>query len=120
VALNTLAALKSYGYRISVDDFGTGYACLSYMQKISPAEVKIDQRFVGTMIENDNSRSIVVFTHGLAQSMGIDVVAEGVETAEQLAALTEVGEDIKIQGYLLSKPLVFDDFKALLLAQRGV
>lgn len=120
MALNTLAALRSYGYRISVDDFGTGYSCLSYMQKISPAEVKIDQRFIANMIENDNSRSIVVFTHGLAQSMGIEVVAEGVETAEQLAALTEVGEDIKIQGYLLSKPLVFDDFKALLLAQRGV
>jgi diguanylate cyclase (GGDEF)-like protein/PAS domain S-box-containing protein len=120
MALNTLAALRSYGYRISVDDFGTGYACLSYMQKISPAEVKIDQRFIANMIDNDNSRSIVKFTHGLAQSMGIEVVAEGVETAEQLAALTEVGEDIKIQGYLLSKPLVFDDFKALLLAQRGI
>jgi diguanylate cyclase (GGDEF)-like protein/PAS domain S-box-containing protein len=118
MALKTLMALKSYGYRISVDDFGTGYSCLSYMQKISPAEVKIDQRFVSTMIENDNSRSIVIFTHGLAQSMGIDVVAEGVETSEQLAALTAVGKDIKIQGYLLSHPLVFDDFKTLLLAQQ--
>lgn len=117
VALATLAELRAYGYRISVDDFGTGYACLTYIQKISPAEVKIDHRFVETMLENDNSFSIVKFTHGLAQSMGIEVVAEGVETTEQHAAITKLGSDIKIQGYLLSKPLVFDDFKALLLTQ---
>ncbi len=88
------------------------------MQKISPSEVKIDQRFVNSMIDSDDSRSIVVFTHGLAKSMGIEVVAEGVETAEQLAELSKIGKEIKIQGYLLSKPLMLDDFQALLLAQQ--
>ena len=118
-ALRTLMQLKSYGYRISVDDFGTGYSCLSYMQKISPAEVKIDQRFVSSMIESDNSRNIVIFTYGLAQSMGIEVVAEGVETAEQLEELTKVGKDIKIQGYLLSRPVPLNDFKHLLTQQEN-
>lgn len=120
MALKTIMDLKSYGYRISVDDFGTGYSCLSYMKKISPAEVKIDQRFIANMIDNDNSRRIVVFTHGLAQSMGIDVVAEGVESQEQLSALTAIGANIKIQGYLLSRPLSIDDFKTVLLAQQEI
>jgi len=113
-ALKTLTEFKDYGYHISVDDFGTGYSCLSYMQKIAPSEVKIDQRFVDSMATNSDSHSIVVFTHGLAQSMGINVVAEGVETQEQLNLLKAIGEDIRIQGYLLAKPMEFDDFAALL------
>lgn len=117
VALKTIQALKKYGYAISIDDFGTGYACLSYMQKIAPTEVKIDQRFISSINDNSDSHSIVVFTHGLAQSMGIHMVAEGVETQQQLQTLTNIGSDIHIQGYLLSKPLSFDKFKTFLNCQ---
>jgi diguanylate cyclase (GGDEF)-like protein len=118
LALKALAELKSFGYRISIDDFGTGYSCLSYIQKISPAEIKIDQRFVGSMTTENDSRNIVHFTHGLAHSMGIDVVAEGVETEAQLIALQAIG-DIKIQGYLLSRPLAFEAFAALLTTKEA-
>lgn len=113
-ALKTITEFKSLGYHVSVDDFGTGYSCLSYMQKIAPAEVKIDQRFISSMATDNDSHSIVVFTHGLAQSMGINVVAEGVETEEQLALLKEIGPEIRIQGYLLAKPLILEDFARLL------
>jgi len=102
-ALQTLMALKALGCRISIDDFGTGYACLSYIQKIHPAEIKIDQSFVATLLTDPNSRSIVEFTVGLAQSMGIEVVAEGVETEAQRQALQSIGP-VKMQGFLLGRP----------------
>ena len=109
-ALATLSALKDFGYRISIDDFGTGYACLSYIQRISPAEIKIDQRFVSEMNESTDSKNIIAFTLGLAKSMSIEVVAEGVETQAQLDALSAMGE-MKIQGYLLAKPMPLSDFQ---------
>lgn len=99
-----LARLKALGYRISMDDFGTGYSCLSYIHKIHPDELKIDQGFVSKMLADADSRHIIAFTVGLANSMGIGVVAEGVELEPQRAALQAMGP-IRMQGYLLGRPM---------------
>ena len=107
----TLATLKKHGYGISIDDFGTGYSCLSYIQSIRPSEIKIDKEFVSTILTADYSRNIVSFILGLAKSIDIEVVAEGVETTEQLNTLREMG-NMKIQGYLFAKPLSESDFLA--------
>lgn len=110
----TLARLKALGHRISMDDFGTGYSCLSYIQKIHPDELKVDQGFVSKMLSDADSRNIISFTVGLAASMGIDVVAEGVEQEAQRAALQAMGP-ITMQGYLLARPLTVAQLVALLL-----
>jgi EAL domain-containing protein (putative c-di-GMP-specific phosphodiesterase class I) len=88
-----------------------------YIQKIRPSEIKIDQGFVSKMLTDEDSRSIIQFTLGLAQSMGIEVVAEGVETRAQQQALQAMGT-IKLQGFLLSRPVVLEQFAALASAAR--
>ncbi|MBA4257325.1 MAG: hypothetical protein C0445_15825 [Polaromonas sp.] len=100
----TLARLKAMGHRISMDDFGTGYSCLSYIHKIHPDELKVDRGFVSQMLDDADSRHIISFTVGLAASMGIGVVAEGVEQEAQRAALQAMGP-ITMQGYLLGRPV---------------
>jgi EAL domain-containing protein (putative c-di-GMP-specific phosphodiesterase class I) len=104
VALSTLATLRQYGYYLALDDFGTGYSSLSYIHKIRPNEIKVDQHFIADMLTNPDSLNIVQFTYRLAESLQIDLVAEGVETLEQLAAIQAIGA-FKIQGYLLAKPM---------------
>lgn len=103
-ALATLAQLKNRQLRISIDDFGTGYSSLSYLQRLPIDNVKIDHSFVAHMKSAGDSleivRSIVTLTHGL----GKQIIAEGVETAEQLALLRELGCEYG-QGYFFSQPL---------------
>jgi len=84
---------------------------LHYIQRLRPEEIKVDKSFVQSADTDKDSRSIVSFTVGLANSMGIEVVAEGVETELQLEVLREMGRDITVQGYLYSKPLGFDELK---------
>ncbi len=108
-----LGNLRAQGYTISIDDFGTGFSCLHYIQKIHPDEIKVDKSFVDSIETDEDSRNIISFTVGLAQSMNMEVVAEGVESEEQLALLKRYGE-ITIQGYLYSKPLPFEEFRARL------
>lgn len=112
-AMETLSRLRSLGYQISIDDFGTGYSCLNYIQKIRPAEIKVDQSFVRDMLQNPDSRNIITFTISLAASMNMEVVAEGVETEEQRAALQEMGP-IKLQGYLFARPMPLSNLIDLL------
>ncbi len=109
--LRNIAALQARGHPVSIDDFGTSYSSLSYVQKIKPAEIKVDQSFVSKMLAHKDSYNIVSFTVGLARSLGIAVVAEGVELEEQRAALQALGE-VKIQGYLLGRPMPLEDFIA--------
>jgi EAL domain-containing protein (putative c-di-GMP-specific phosphodiesterase class I) len=111
--MDTLGQLRKHGYRVSIDDFGTGYSCLNYIQKIRPAEIKVDQGFVKTMLSDPDSHSIVLFTVRLAESLGMEVVAEGVETVEQQSALNAMG-NVKLQGYLLGKPMPLQALIALL------
>ncbi len=106
-ATTALRALRGLGVRLSVDDFGTGYSSLTYLKKFPVQAIKIDRSFVGGLgIEVDDS-SIVDAVIRLGHSLGLQVIAEGVETPLQLARLRELGAD-QGQGYLFSRPLPAD------------
>ena len=96
--------LRKLGVRIAVDDFGTGYSSLAHLQSLKVDAIKIDRSFVGTMEEREGSRTIVESTIELGHGLGLEVVAEGVETLATFNRLTELGCDYA-QGYFLSRPL---------------
>ena len=99
-----LDSLHAMGVIISVDDFGTGYSSLSYLSQLPVSELKIDRSFVKDMLQNPSDRAIVHATVDLGHNLGLQVVAEGVETVPELDALRSMGCDL-IQGYLFSRPL---------------
>jgi c-di-GMP phosphodiesterase len=103
-AVRALHEVRESGARLSVDDFGTGHSSLSYLLKLPVTALKIDQSFVRHLNQDANSTHIVNAIIGLAHSLKLGVIAEGVETAEQLVYLRAAGCD-EIQGYFLSKPL---------------
>ncbi|MEZ5729372.1 MAG: EAL domain-containing protein [Burkholderiaceae bacterium] len=100
----TLRELKSLGVSLSIDDFGTGYSSLTYLQRFPIDEIKIDKSFVGGVATQKDSRAIVSAIIALGQAMGLRVVAEGVETSEQLAFLRKRRCD-QFQGFLYGKPM---------------
>jgi EAL domain-containing protein (putative c-di-GMP-specific phosphodiesterase class I) len=99
-----LARLRAAGVAIAIDDFGTGHSSLRMLAGLPIDVLKIDGSFVRDLVSNRNHRLIVQTTIGLAASLGLRTVAEGVETAEQLALLKELGCD-SVQGYLISRPV---------------
>ncbi len=103
-AMMNLKRLHDLGVRLSIDDFGTGYSSLSLLRQLPLNEIKIDKSFVENMIGNPQDRVIVASTISLAHNLGLDVVAEGVETDEQLSLLRSLACDT-IQGFLLAEPL---------------
>ncbi|MGB5756112.1 MAG: EAL domain-containing protein [Acidimicrobiales bacterium] len=109
MATATLAALRELGCPTSVDDFGTGFASLQYLQRLPIDEVKIDQSFIRNATSNTESAAIVRSTTRLVQDLGKVVVAEGVEDEQTLELLAGIGCD-KIQGYFISRPLDVDSF----------
>jgi EAL domain-containing protein (putative c-di-GMP-specific phosphodiesterase class I) len=108
----TFTALARMGVRLSLDDFGMGESSLSRLQQLHFDEVKIDRSFVSHVCNEPTDRNIVVFTTRLAHSLGMKVVAEGVETAEVLSALTELGPDLA-QGFHLHRPSSPSEFPTL-------
>lgn len=102
-AIGTLSALRDLGLRIAIDDFGTGYSSLAYLKWFPVDIVKIDRAFVASLDVNPADRAIIKAVVGLARELGLTVVAEGVETAVQLEALTELG-CTHAQGFLLGRP----------------
>jgi diguanylate cyclase (GGDEF)-like protein/PAS domain S-box-containing protein len=114
VALKTLGALRDAGVQCSIDDFGTGYSSLAYLSTLPIDSLKIDRSFVMAMHEHPQNVEIVRAVQNLGNSLGRKVVAEGIETPEQLAALRAMGVAIG-QGYLLSRPLRADQVLPLLL-----
>ena len=103
-AVAKLEQLRAMGFRLSIDDFGTGYSSLSLLSRLPLDEIKIDKSFVEGMITNPQNRVIVGSTIDLAHNLGLEVVAEGVETQAQMSALKELGCDI-IQGFLVAQPI---------------
>ncbi|MDP1771849.1 MAG: EAL domain-containing protein [Methylobacter sp.] len=112
-AIAVMNNLHELGIRMSIDDFGTGYSSLSYLKKFKVYKLKIDQSFVRDISTDPEDKAIVSAIINLAKSLGLQTIAEGVETAGQLAFLREQGCD-EIQGYLFSKPVPIEQFEALL------
>jgi diguanylate cyclase (GGDEF)-like protein/PAS domain S-box-containing protein len=110
--LALLRRLKALGVRISMDDFGSGYSSLSYLQAFPFDKIKIDRAFVINLGRNPQSAAIVRAVIGLCHGLGMSIVAEGVETIEQLGFLADEGCDA-VQGYLIGKPLPIEQYVAL-------
>lgn len=108
-SVEILKQLKALGCKIAVDDFGTGYSSLSYLQRFPIDALKIDQSFVGDLSTNRESSTIVSAVVRLAQTLGLKVVAEGVEQVAQEQLLRAMACD-EIQGYMYSKPLPADEY----------
>lgn len=111
--IGILKQLKAFGLQISIDDFGTGYSSLSSLKRFPIDVLKIDQSFVQDITVDPDSAAIVTAIISLGHSMNLKLIAEGVETAEQLAYLRERGCDL-IQGYFFSRPLHAQAFENLI------
>ena len=116
--MSVLRAFKAMGLRIAIDDFGTGYSSLSYLQCFPVDVLKIDRAFVMDLPANANSIAIVDAIVTLAHGLGLEVVAEGVETPEQAAFLQAHGCD-EGQGYYFGKPMPLTEFRLLLEQDRA-
>ena len=113
IAISSLRRLAALGCRLAIDDFGIGYATLDYLRRFSMADtIKVDRSFVSGIASSREDLAIVSASLALARSLGLTVVAEGVETKEQLAVLRELGCDYA-QGYLLSKPVPLEEILQL-------
>ena len=111
--LATLGTLKAAGVSVSLDDFGTGYSSLSYLRRFAFDKIKIDRSFIWEMERNEDSMAIVRSVIALGRSLRITVIAEGVETAAQLALLQGEHCD-QVQGFLLGRPLPAEDLGTLM------
>jgi EAL domain-containing protein (putative c-di-GMP-specific phosphodiesterase class I) len=113
VVIEKMAALKAAGVCFSLDDFGTGYSSLAYLKRLPLDQLKIDKSFVNDILVNSNDAIICKSTIALAESMGLSVIAEGVETQEQRNLLADLG-CYAYQGYWFSRPLPLEEFESLL------
>ena len=109
IAIETLNSFKEMGIHISIDDFGTGYSSLSYLKKLAVNKLKIDQSFVRDMVDNFDDAAIVRVIIQMGHTLQLSVIAEGVETNEQLNLLKKYDCD-EIQGYFYSRPIPADEF----------
>jgi predicted signal transduction protein with EAL and GGDEF domain len=117
-AAQIFGELKTLGVRLSMDDFGTGYSSLSYLRRFPLDTLKIDRSFVSEMEGTSESRAIVQMIISLGRSLGMEMVAEGVETAEQVSLLRSLGCEYA-QGYFFIKPTDQEGIAEVLLKSRG-
>lgn len=113
-AQQTLEELRLLGGRFYLDDFGTGYSSLSYLKRLPLDGLKIDRSFIRDLEHDSDSQAIAAAIVSLAEALNLGIVAEGVETVEQLALLRGMSEGMIIQGYLASRPLPADQLTRLL------
>ncbi|MCX7179884.1 MAG: EAL domain-containing protein, partial [Proteobacteria bacterium] len=118
-ALNWLTEVRALGFGLYLDDFGTGYSALSYLKRFPVDTVKIDKSFVHDMGVNKSDRALVEAIIAMARSLGLHVVAEGVEDATQLELLREMGCR-RVQGYYFSKPVPAAEFDEVALRIEGM
>jgi EAL domain-containing protein (putative c-di-GMP-specific phosphodiesterase class I) len=117
-AIQTLSILQETGIKISIDDFGTGYSSLGYLKRLPIDILKIDKSFIDDVTTNADDAALVVAIITLAHNLRLKVVAEGVETEDQLKFLQLLKCD-EWQGYLFSKPVPAEEFGKLLTSQRA-
>lgn len=116
-AINNIQLLRDLDMAVSIDDFGTGYSSLSYLKQLPITELKIDKSFVDGLGVDENDEAISKAILSMATALGLDVVAEGVETETQLNWLQDNGCNL-VQGFLFSKPLEVADFERLLILKK--
>ena len=115
LALASLQKLNALGVRLALDDFGTGYSSLSLLQRFPLQRIKIDRAFVQGVADNPSDRALVRTIVAMGQSLGLDMVAEGVETLHQMQVLSDLGCK-KAQGYLISHPVPADAMRSTVSA----
>jgi len=116
-AIAVMDALHGHGVRMSIDDFGTGYSSLNYLKRFKLCKLKIDQSFVRNLHDDAEDKTIVNSIINLARNLGLQTIAEGVETEDQLAFLRANGCD-EVQGYYYSRPLPVGAVEAFLRGSR--
>jgi EAL domain-containing protein (putative c-di-GMP-specific phosphodiesterase class I) len=109
-AFATVERLHDLGVRLAIDDYGTGYSSLAYIQRLPVDELKIDRSFVGRLTHNRDNQTIVRSTIELGHNLGLKVTAEGIEDAEAAAMLARMGCDTG-QGFFIGRPLALADFE---------
>jgi len=114
-AIEKIARLVELGFKVSIDDFGTGYSSLSYFQRLPIHELKIDKSFIARVPESKENVAIVESILHLANTKKLAIVAEGVESKEQIEFLHKRFSDILIQGYYYSKPCHASEFEKIFL-----
>nr|WP_240364775.1 EAL domain-containing protein [Pseudomonas syringae] len=118
-AVEILRDIKSYGISLSVDDFGTGYSSLAYLKRFPLDALKIDRAFIKDITSNHEDAAITRAVIVLAHELGLNVIAEGVETVDQLELLVTYGCD-QMQGYLFSKPVISEECAAMIKSSRSL
>lgn len=113
-AMSTIVSLQNMGIKVSIDDFGTGYSSLAYLRKLPIDKIKIDRSFISEVASNDSDLTIVKSMIELSHGLGKRVLAEGVETIEQLNVLRNLGCDA-VQGFFINKPLPEEELTRFLL-----
>jgi EAL domain-containing protein (putative c-di-GMP-specific phosphodiesterase class I) len=116
---DVLNGLSDVGVKLSIDDFGTGYSSLSYLKRLPINEIKVDRSFVGNLLQDANDAMIVNATVELGRSLGLQVVAEGVEDPATWLRLAEAHCDIA-QGFFISKPLPAEAIRPILHSRVNV
>lgn len=111
--IETIAELNDLGFTLAIDDFGTGYSSLAYLQRFNVDKLKIDRSFVKDVLVDSQGEAITTAIISMAKSLNLQILAEGVETKEQLALLKEKGCEV-YQGFYFSKPVQLDDFEKLM------